>query len=57
MGTKMKNRNYLLANVISEVSLNVSADSLDLSRWIFGISDTEYQGCAKDISEQEQAYY
>jgi len=53
----MKNRNYLLANVISEVSLNVSADSLDLSRWIFGISDTEYQGCAKDISEQEQAYY
>lgn len=40
-------RQYLLASSISEVSLNVPAQSLDLSQWFFGLSDLEYQECAK----------
>ena len=43
----MGKENYLLADVISEVPLNVAASSFDLPRWVFGLSDTEYQKCSK----------
>lgn len=41
------NKKYILARAASEVPLRVSAESLDLPRWLFGLSDIEYQQCAK----------
>jgi hypothetical protein len=38
---------HLLADVESEVQLDVSSDTLDLSKWIFEMSDLDYQNCAK----------
>lgn len=38
---------HLMAHAVSEVPLDVPASALDLPAWLFGFSDTEYQGCAK----------
>ncbi len=38
---------YLLASSVSEAPLSVPADALDLPRWTFGLSDQEYQQCAR----------
>jgi hypothetical protein len=40
-------RQYLLASAATEVPLSVSAADIDLSEWLFGVSDIEYQQCAK----------
>jgi hypothetical protein len=42
----MKRQN-LLASAATEVPLSVSAADMDLSEWLFGVSDIEYQQCAK----------
>ena len=40
-------KNYLLADVQTEVEINVPANSIDLSKWVFEMSDKDYQKCAK----------
>lgn len=40
-------RQYVLARAASEVPLDMPASSLDLPQWLFGLSDLEYQECAK----------
>jgi hypothetical protein len=40
-------KQYLLASAVSEVPVNKSADALDLPRWLFRLSDLEYQRCSK----------
>jgi hypothetical protein len=38
---------YLLARSVSDASLDVPVDALDLPRWTFALSDLEYQQCAR----------
>lgn len=38
---------YVLAKAISEVLLDMSAEKLDLTKWLFSLSDFEYQKCAR----------
>lgn len=40
-------RQYILASAVSEVPISISADHLDVPKWLFSLSDVEYQKCAK----------
>jgi hypothetical protein len=40
-------KNYLLADVQTEIEINVPANSINLSEWVFEMSDKDYQKCAK----------
>ncbi len=38
---------HRLAGATSEVRMNVPAGALDLPRWLYGLSDSEYQHCSR----------
>ena len=40
-------KSYMLAHATSEVLLNISANVLNLPKWLFNFSDMEYQQCSK----------
>ena len=35
----------------AHVTLNQQSDEIDLEAWLFGLSDSDYQACAKGIRE------
>ncbi|MFH1441148.1 MAG: hypothetical protein ABIH18_03800 [Candidatus Omnitrophota bacterium] len=43
---KMKT-SYILTEVTSQTTLNIPANRIDLSKWIFEMSDIDYQDCAE----------